>query len=346
MAQFRASRGILRRVRASTPAPRRPPRRACAALLSLWTCSCGQPAPAAPTPAIAPAPVQAPPPSPPPAASDALPAPPPPAKVRGVKQLAEATSPFSTIRVRQEGTRRSLVFVRERGDDFVQTILDLADPDTPTLAYAWAMTVPLAAIPAPRRLLMIGLGGGTLVRLFLARVPAAELDVVEIDPEVVRLAAEWFGVVPGPRLRVHTDDGVRFIAASRDTYDIIWLDAFLDPGRADTDIAGVPEELRGRALLEAVRARLAPDGLAAFNIHHIFGYHEHIDAIAAVFPRVYLVSPPDANERTVLAFNRDAPLSLPAVRERAAALDPDGRVVKLVDTITPWTPRGTQPGAE
>ncbi len=324
-------------MRASTTSPRRLAR---AASLAFWTCACGQADPATPSPAPPPVATT---PAPPTAASDALPAPAPPAKVRGVKLLAEATSPFSRIRVRQQGTRRSLAFVRERGDEMVQTLMDLADPDTPTLAYTRGMAAPLLVVEAPQRMLLIGLGGGTMVRYLRARAPQVELDVVEIDPEVVRLAAEWFGVVAGPRLHIHTDDGARFITETPDRYDIVWLDAFLDPGRDDTDVAGVPTELRARPLLEAARARLRPGGVAAFNIHHVFGHHEHIDAIAAVFPRVYVATPRDSNERIVLALEGDVPLDLDAVRARAAALDAAGTwgvpLAELAATLTPWTPQ-------
>ena len=149
------------------PTPLRTALAAGALALSLGSCSSGQPettaaAPEAPAPAAPAAPAPDP-------ADAPLPAPAPPAKVRGVKQLAEVVSPFSRIRVRQEGTRRTLLFVRKRGDEMVQTIIDLTAPDTPTLAYAHGMASPFLVVDDPRRLLMIGLGGGTLVRFLRAR---------------------------------------------------------------------------------------------------------------------------------------------------------------------------------
>lgn len=322
----------MREPTTARPSPTRA--RILALALSLGSCSSGQPTEPdpAPTPAAPAAPADP---------TDApLPPPPPPAKVRGSKVLAEAESPFSRIRVRQEGTRRKLVFVRKRGDEFVQTIVDLTDPDTPILAYAHGMATPFLVVDDPRRLLLVGLGGGTLVRFLRTRAPQAVLDVVEIDPEVVRLAAEWFGVVAGPRLNIVTDDGAHFIAESRESYDIIWLDAYLEPSGPDTDIAGVPRRLRQIEWLRQVRARLSPGGVAAFNVHHIFGYEEHVDAIAAAFPRVYLLTPRDSNERIVLALARDEPLSLDALRARAAALDAEGRwgipLAELAATATAW----------
>lgn len=297
--------------------------------MSLGSAACARPDPDPPAPA-APAVLPA----------TVLPAPAPPQTVRGSKLLDEATSAFSKIRIRQRGSKRTMGFVRERGDEFVQTIIDLAAPDAPGHVYAEAMSSPFLVVDDPRRLLVIGLGGGTLIRLFHARLPHAHIDVVEIDPEVVRLAEAWFGIVPGPRLRVITDDGVRFIAEPGDPYDIIWLDAYLDPGAPGTDNAGVPKELRGLGFLQRVRARLRPGGLAAFNIHHLTGYREHVESIAAVFPRLYLVRARRSNEWIILALERDTELTAEALQTRAAALDATGlwgiSFTELAATIEPW----------
>ncbi|MFY0531814.1 spermidine synthase [Nannocystis pusilla] len=99
--------------------------------------------------------------------------------------------------MQQTGTKRTLGFIRKRGDEFVQTIVDLTDPDVPAHSYVETMTAPFMVVDDPRRLLVVGLGGGTMIRYLHSRVPAAQIDAVEIDPEVVRLAGEWFGVVPG-----------------------------------------------------------------------------------------------------------------------------------------------------
>lgn len=270
-----------------------------------------------------------------------LPAPKAPETVRGERLLAEASSAYSRIRVRQKGTRRTLGFVRERGDEFVQTIVDLERPDQPAHPYIEAMAAPFLVAADPRRVLMIGLGGGTLVRVVHAHAPRAVIDAVEIDPEVVRLAAEWFGVVPGPRLRVVTADGVEFLAGEGEAYDVIWLDAFLDPGAPGTDVAGVPEALRGTGFLQRVRARLRPGGVAAFNIHYLSGYRAHVDAIASVFPRVLAGRAPGSSELVVLALADDRAIEPAALTARAAELEAGGwgfSFARLAEALRPWQP--------
>ncbi len=53
------------------------------------------------------------------------------------------------------------------------------------------------------------------------------IDVVEIDPRTTRLAGEYFNLnKDDPRLRIFHEDARTYINRTKDTYDIIYLDAF------------------------------------------------------------------------------------------------------------------------
>ncbi|KAF0290517.1 Methyltransferase-like protein 13 [Amphibalanus amphitrite] len=68
-----------------------------------------------------------------------------------------------------------------------------------------------APAAAPARVLVIGLGGGGLSRFIHGKFPKASVDVVDIDPEVVTVAKDWFGFTEDDRLRAHVADGLQFI---------------------------------------------------------------------------------------------------------------------------------------
>ncbi|MEZ4380423.1 MAG: fused MFS/spermidine synthase [Nannocystaceae bacterium] len=273
--------------------------------------------------APAPRPFAAPPPS---AAADALPAPKPPALTREATILEAGASDYSKVQVKQLGRRRSLVFLRDGGGELVQTTIEVHQADQLVLPYARAQASALLLQPSPGRVLVLGLGGGTLPRFFHRMIPDAAIDAVEIDPLVVRMAKEWFGVAGGPRLRIYTADALAFIAGDGDRYDLIYVDAFLEPNAAGVDNIGIPDGLRERAILEQLRGRLEPGGVAVFNLHFRSGYAEHAAAIAAVFPRRYMIKVEGSSQRHILAVADDGPLpSLEALAERAAILDGDGR---------------------
>ncbi len=265
-------------------------------------------------------------PPPPSQAKDALPSPRPPALTRELTVLEEARSDFSHVQVVQQGRRRSLVFLRERGGELVQTTIEVHHADRLSLAYAQAQAAALLLVPRPQRVLILGLGGGTLPRFFHRMIPGVEIDAVEIDPVVVRLAAHWFGIEAGPRLRVFTEDAIAFIAAAKGRYDLIYVDAFLEPNTAGVDNSGIPLALRKRAILEDLRAHLNAGGAAVFNLHFRSGYAEQAAAIAEVFGRRYIVKVKGSTQRHIIAFAESSPpLGAEELAKRAAILDRDGR---------------------
>ena len=149
----------------------------------------------------------------------------------------EEVSAFSRIRVRRDGDVRALTFVRDNGQEVVQSRVNLTAPHTLMSPYARGMFASYLYQPHPRRVLIVGLGGGAMVRFLTHHEPQVHIDAVEIDPAVVRLADEYFGVRSGGNVRVHTADAVAFVESTMDRYDLIFMDAFLRPA-SDTDTTG------------------------------------------------------------------------------------------------------------
>ncbi len=141
-----------------------------------------------------------------------------------------------------------------------ETCYLLADPDHVAFDYTRMMIAALLVQPRPGRILVIGMGGGTLGRAFASLLPDARIDNVEIDPAVVRVANDYFGFQATERLRVHIADGRDFVrqAIQRgERYDLVMLDAF--------DDTYIPAHLITREFLLMVREVLAPDGVLAGN---------------------------------------------------------------------------------
>jgi spermidine synthase len=112
--------------------------------------------------------------------------------------------------------------------------------------------------PDPSTCLLVGLGGGALVRFLNHYFPEVALDVVEIDPEVV-VAREYFGTVRGARTRIFTEEGRDYLRRTLDRHDLIFMDAHLHP-RAQPDSAGLPLRLKTLASRRGLHERLRPGG--------------------------------------------------------------------------------------
>jgi spermidine synthase len=230
----------------------------------------------------------------------------------------EEVSAFSRIRVRSDGDIRALTFVRDNGEEVVQTRVRLTAPETLVAPYARGMFASYLYMPDPRRVLIVGLGGGAMVRFLARHEPQVVIDAVEIDPVVVRLADEYFGVRSGGNVRIHTADAVTFVESTTDRYDLILMDAFLRPSN-DTDTTGVPTRLKTLEFLGRLKRTLAPGGVIAFNINEHATMADDIAAVATAFGRVAVYRCPPADNRVVIAATGD--IADDAVRARVGALD-------------------------
>ncbi|HVE71427.1 MAG TPA: fused MFS/spermidine synthase [Thermoanaerobaculia bacterium] len=147
-------------------------------------------------------------------------------------------------------------------DHLVHSYSDLRDPSYLEYDYLRAfrdVIVQAARKRANFRLLFIGGGGYTLPRLVVAEYPHAQVDVIEIDPEVTRTARRFFGLPKSPRLRtVNADARWWAMRANGEPYDVVFIDAFND--------LSVPYHLTTReATLDLVRM-LRPDGALVANV--------------------------------------------------------------------------------
>lgn len=118
--------------------------------------------------------------------------------------------------------------------NLIQSRMLLADPTALDLPYTQTMVAFLLLNATPAKVLMVGLGGGSLPKYVHAHLPGADITVVEINPEVIALR-DTFKVPPdGDRFRVVAGDGAVFVAkALPGSYDLILVDAFNYDGQPD-----------------------------------------------------------------------------------------------------------------
>jgi spermidine synthase len=193
--------------------------------------------------------------------------------------LYEGDSAYSHITVREEGDQRCLYFGRK---DAVQSCIRPEAPDEAVFEYTQLMFSGLALVPEPRRVLMVGLGGGIVSGVFARHLPDVGVDIVEIDGRVVDLCRRWFQFTDRPGQRVHVGDGRTFVRRARSEYDLILLDAYLGDY--------IPFHLMTAEFLAQVREALAPGGAVVANVWHGSAlFDAELRTFEHVFPgRVYV----------------------------------------------------------
>jgi spermidine synthase len=108
--------------------------------------------------------------------------------------------------------------------------------------------------------LFLGGGGYTLPRLIDARYPHADIDVVEIDPEVTRVGLAYLGVSQAKHIRSFNEDARWFIMNSKEKgkYDFVFGDAFND--------LSIPYHLTTKEFALQLKSLMKPDGLLMANV--------------------------------------------------------------------------------
>ena len=171
----------------------------------------------------------------------------------GYKILHTKDSQYHRIAVVEDDLSRYLRF-----DSSFQSGMFKDDPYETRFGYVDYLQLPLAYKPDIKRILYVGLGGGSAPKRTWRDFPATRITAVELDPEVVDVAYEFFELPRDPRLKVEVEDGRRYLVKDDARWDLIVVDAFYSDS--------IPFHLATREFLELAKSRLAPGGLIATNV--------------------------------------------------------------------------------
>jgi spermidine synthase len=226
------------------------------------------------------------------------------------KVLYEKPSAFGTIVVTEDENGLRVLRFGQRGPR--QSVVRPGDPDYLALPYARVAFTGLALCEEPRRILVVGLGGGTLPMFLHKHYPEATIDAVDIDPGVVDVAKKFFGFSEDEFMHAYVGDGRQFIEQFRQPYDAIFLDAY----GGDS----VPAHLTTQEFLRAVRRVLRPDGVVVGNVwarHSNPLYDSMVRTYQEVFDELFILAVPEAGNMILLALPRPQPLSRDELAQRA-----------------------------
>ena len=170
-----------------------------------------------------------------------------------MKTLLEKDTFYHHIRIEEDDEARYMYF-----DRTLQSAMNLKDPTALRLIYSRYTSLGLAFRPDAKKILIIGLGGGSIPKKLQKEFPSLEVDVVEIDPEVIQMAKNQFNVRDGKNLRLYAQDGRLFLTRTTNLYDIILIDAYY----ADA----MPFHLATREFFELAQRKLTSNGIIVANL--------------------------------------------------------------------------------
>lgn len=188
------------------------------------------------------------------------------------------------------GRTRNLFFTV----DSVQSSMHLDDPNALVAPYTRKMMAFLLFIPAPRHVLMIGLGGGSLAKFCYHHLPRTRISVVEINPDVIALREAFAIPRDDQRFEIINDDGAMFLAKGGVRPDIILVDAF--------DAMGVAPSLLSSDFYKRASQCMTPEGVLVLNLAGDKArYAAHIGRLRSAFSESMRLVPVDGDDN-VLVF--------------------------------------------
>lgn len=202
-----------------------------------------------------------------------------------------------------------------------QSALSLDDPQRLELPYIRAMLSSLLFIDDPARVLLIGLGGGSLARFLLEQFPACRVDAVERRAGVVEIAHAYFGLPRAERLHVYIADGCQQVETlSRQggqEYDLLLVDAY--------DHLGMDTSINALDFFEDCAQLLHPRGVLAMNLWgtHAIALKQSTNLLKACFPgRAFRLAVPNRGNVIGLGLGLEAiPAPLKRLQPKARDLE-------------------------
>ena len=253
-------------------------------------------------------------------------------------------SAFRNLRRSLRNSRQPELVVSERGGvralhiggEAVQSAMRLDDPYALALDYTRCMMAFLLFHPEPREALLIGLGGGSLVKFLHRELRSLRMRIVEIDSRVIDAARAHFHLPPDDaRLAVELGCGAEALAP--ECCDLLVVDGFVDEA--------VPASLASPAFFDAAWMALAEPGVLVMNLMDSDPqFDQTLQSLERAFGGTVLCMPALRDPNVIVLALKGLPgrIAWQALRERAAALEgrfdlPFPRYVNALRKMNPHT---------
>lgn len=141
---------------------------------------------------------------------------------------------------------------------YVQSEMVIRVPNVLSLAYTRKMMAFMLFSSAPRNILILGLGGGSITKYCYHHLPNTRITTVEIDSEVIAFSDLFEVPPPGARHTLVEGDAVDYVARMSGRVDVILLDG--------CDKHGIAPAFCDDGFYREIRAHLEPDGLLVMNL--------------------------------------------------------------------------------
>ena len=240
-------------------------------------------------------------------------------KIKTGKLLKSIETATDTIEVRENKRYRWMCFDK----DVIQTLINRKEPHDLTLGHISILMYVFNFFKAPKKILMMGLGGGALIHAIKHQYPNVHTTSVEISEAVIQLAKEFFYLSDNSEHYdiIHADIN-EYITRSKSKFDITFIDMYAQ--------GKMPKFYFQKKFHTAMKQKLKVSGVAVYNLlcDSADNFESIVKLIREVFHSQTLCIPVDNYHNVILfAFNSDR------YKEKIYSLEKQRKLINLTYDI-------------
>lgn len=184
------------------------------------------------------------------------------------QRIAEFSSPYNKeIRINEErGKLKLLVNGSRQSGEYVEML--------------WKEACKAFGLPQrPFRILVLGVGGGTVIWLLRSYYPEADIVGVDIDQTMIDIGKRYFGLDTVEKLTFICDDAEMFVAKERSKFDLVIVDLFIG--------TQVPKLVRKESFLKTLKRILTKNGVVIINYLREFDYLKKSEQLKRTLSKIF-----------------------------------------------------------
>jgi spermidine synthase len=105
--------------------------------------------------------------------------------------------------------------------------------------------------------LILGFGGGTVLKLLFRKNPQIKITGIEIDKKIISIAKEFFKIKEGENLEIINKDALLFLKETKKIYDLVLVDLYNGVKK--------PDFFQTQDFLKLIKKRTTNKGVVIFN---------------------------------------------------------------------------------
>ena len=130
-----------------------------------------------------------------------------------------------------------------------------------------------------QNVLVLGVGGGDVIRLIHKINSQIVITAVDLDPVMINIAKNYFNLSGLSNIKIHQKDAFYFLLLNKKKYDFIIVDLFIGFKN--------PQKFKTPKFLKMLKNNLEHNGFIIYNSHYHFDINSEFEEFHAICNKIF-----------------------------------------------------------